>query len=507
MAARPLVHTPHDIFNQQLTRNVHPADWVNPAPAPRYNLVVIGAGTAGLITAAGAAGLGAKVALVERDLMGGDCLNFGCVPSKALIRAARVAASVRDAADFGVEVPAGACVNFGKVMERMRRLRAELSAIDSASRYTTLGVDVFLGSARFAGPDTVEVDGKTLRFRKAVVATGARAARLPIAGLEDAGYLTNETIFSLTELPRRLAVIGAGPIGCEMSQTFARFGSKVHLLEAAPQILIREDRDAAERVERAMLRDGVNLVPNSRIERVERRGTEKVIVTKVDGVSAEIACDEILIGVGRVPAVQGLGLEAAGVGYDETTGIKVNDYLQSTNPGIFACGDVASTYKFTHMSDATARIVIRNALFFGRAKTSALTVPWCTYTDPEIGHVGLYESDARARGIKVRTFTQELSAVDRAVVDGETDGFVKVHVREGTDTIVGATVVAAHAGEMLSELTTAMVGGVGLGKIAEIIHPYPTQAEAIKKVGDAYNRTRLTPTVKRIFETWLRWTR
>jgi pyruvate/2-oxoglutarate dehydrogenase complex dihydrolipoamide dehydrogenase (E3) component len=202
--------------------------------------------------------------------------------------------------------------------------------------------------------------------------------------------------------------------------------------------------------------------------------------------------------------VQGLGLEAAGVTYDETTGIKVNDYLQSTNPRIFACGDVASKYKFTHMSDATARIVIRNALFFGRAKMSALTVPWCTYTDPEIGHVGLYESDARARGIKVRTFTQELSAVDRAVLDGETDGFVKVHVREGTDTIVGATVVAAHAGEMLSELTTAMAGGVGL---AEIIHPYPTQAEAIKKVGDAYNRTRLTPTVKRIFETWLRWTR
>ncbi|MGH7863629.1 MAG: FAD-dependent oxidoreductase, partial [Candidatus Binataceae bacterium] len=256
MAAQPLVHTPHDIFNEQLTQNVHPPGWANPTPAQRYNLVVIGAGTAGLVTAAGAAGLGAKVALVERELMGGDCLNFGCVPSKALIAAGRVAAAVRDGAEYGVEVAAGARVNFGKVMERMRRLRAELSAIDSASRFTTLGVDVFLGSARFCGPDRVEVDGRKLNFRKAVVATGARAARLPIRGLEDAGYLTNETIFSLIELPRRLAVIGAGPIGCELSQTFARFGSEVHLLEAAPQILIREDRDAAQRVERALRRDG-----------------------------------------------------------------------------------------------------------------------------------------------------------------------------------------------------------------------------------------------------------
>ncbi|MGH7950063.1 MAG: mercuric reductase [Candidatus Binataceae bacterium] len=507
MAAQPLAHAPLDEFNEQLTRNVHPSHWANPTPAPRYNLVVIGAGTAGLIAAAGAAGLGAKVALIERDLMGGDCLNFGCVPSKALLRASRVAASVHHATDFGVEVPAGARVNFGRVMERMRRLRAEISATDSASRYTTLGVDVFLGSARFTGPEAVEVDRTTLRFRKAVVATGARAARPPIPGLEDAGYVTNETIFSLTELPRRLVVIGAGPIGCELSQAFTRFGSEVHLLEAAPQILIREDRDAAERVERSMLRDGVSLVTNCKIERVERRGTGKVVVIEAGGAPSEIVCDEILIGVGRVPAVRGLGLEAAGVAYDEMNGIKINDYLQTTNPRIFACGDVAGKFKFTHMSDATARIVIRNALFFGRAKVSALTVPWCTYTDPEIGHVGLYEADARERGIKVTTFAQELSAVDRAILDGETDGFVKVHVKAGTDAIVGATVVAAHAGEMLSELTMAIVGGIRLGKIAEVIHPYPTQAEAIKKIGDAYNRTRLTPTVKRIFETWLRWTR
>jgi pyruvate/2-oxoglutarate dehydrogenase complex dihydrolipoamide dehydrogenase (E3) component len=507
MAAEPLAHFPRDVHNEALTSNVHPGDWTNPEPAPRYNLVVIGAGTAGLITAAGAAGLGAKVALVERDLIGGDCLNFGCVPSKALIRCARVAATVRDAAEFGVDVPAGARVNFARVMERMRRLRAEISAIDSASRYASLGVDVFLGDARFASRDTVEVAGKRLRFRKAVVATGARAARLPIPGLDEAGYLTNETIFSLTELPRRLVVIGAGPIGCEMSQAFARFGSKVHLLEAARQILIREDRDAAERVERALVRDGVELVSDCNIVRVERRGAEKFVTLQCGGQTREVACDQILVGVGRAPAVQGLGLDAAGVAYDERDGIRVNDYLQTTNSRVYACGDVASRYKFTHMSDATARIVIRNALFFGRARASALTVPWCTYTDPEIAHVGMYERDAQARGITVRTFVQELASVDRAILDGETGGFVKVHVRDGTDQIVGATIVASHAGDMISELSTAIAGNVGLGRLADVIHPYPTQAEAIRKLGDQYNRTRLTPSVKRIFEKYLAWMR
>jgi len=495
---------PFDESNRALVENVHPPAWVNPEPSGRYNLVVIGAGTAGLVTAAGAAGLGAKVALVERALMGGDCLNVGCVPSKALIRCARAFAEVRDAGGFGVRVPAGVTVEFPAVMERMRRLRAGISPHDSARRFRDLGIEVFLGEARFTGRNTVEVAGTTLRFAKACIATGARAASLPIPGLAEAGYLTNETIFSLTELPRRLAVIGAGPIGCEMAQTFARFGSKVTLLEAGPQILGREDRDAAERIGSALARDGVDLRCSARIGGVHRDDAGKLITMEEH---AGLRVDEILVGVGRAPNVEGLGLDSAGVEFDTRQGVKVNDRLQTTNSKIYAAGDVCSVYKFTHTADFAARIVIQNALFFGRAKASALTIPWCTYTDPEIAHVGMYVHDAEKKGIAVDTFTVELSEVDRAILDGAVDGFLKVHVQRGTDKILGATLVASHAGEMISEITLAMVRGIGLGALGKTIHPYPTQAEVFRKAGDAYNRTRLTPKVKSLFETILRWRR
>ncbi len=502
MASHALKHEPLDAYNLALTENLHPAGWINPEPARRYNMVVIGSGPAGLVIAAGGAMLGAKVALVERDLMGGDCLNFGCVPSKALIRSARAAAAVRDAGRFGVEVPPGVRVNFQAVMERMRKLRAELSPIDSANRFRSLGVDVFIGDGRFAGPDYVEVDGTKLRFKKAAIATGARAAAPPIPGLAEAGYLTNETVFSMTELPRRIAVIGAGPIGCELAQAFARFGADVTILEVAPQILIREDRDAAERVERAIVRDGVKIITGCRISGVELRGNEKIIATERAGVRGEIIADEILIGVGRVPAVQGLNLEAATIEYDTQTGVKVDDRLRTTNPIVYAAGDAASPYKFTHVADAHARIILRNALFFGRQRASRLTVPWCTYTDPEIAHVGLSEAEARQRGIAVATYTQELAEVDRAVLDGETDGFVKLHVRQGSDRIVGATVVASHAGEIISELTAAIAAGIGLGRLADVIHPYPTQADAIRRAAGLYTRSRLTPFVARLMKRW-----
>jgi pyruvate/2-oxoglutarate dehydrogenase complex dihydrolipoamide dehydrogenase (E3) component len=489
---------PEDQCNRTLADNVHPSDWVNPVAKWRYNLVVVGGGTAGLVTAAGAAGLGATVALVERDLLGGDCLNFGCVPSKALIRTARAAAEMRDAAEYGIQ-PVDVRVDFGRVMERMRRLRTELSAKDSARRYRDgLGVDVFIGEARFTSANTVEVDGQTLRFHKGCIATGARAAVPLIPGLAVAGYLTNETVFSLTKLPCRIAVLGAGPMGCEMSQTFRRFGAEMTLLARGPHILPREDEDAAQLVEESMRRDGVRVVTEVAVRRVERRGNEKVL-TLDHSRRSEVAVDEILVAFGRVPNVHGLELEAAGVEYDELDGITVDDRMRTTNRRIFAAGDVASRFKFTHMSDATARIVIRNALFCGRERMSALTVPWCTYTDPEIGHVGLSEREASKRGIAVRTFVQDFRDVDRAVVDGETSGLVKVHTRKGGDQIVGATVVAKHAGEMLSELTLAIARGVGLGAVGTVIHPYPTQAEAIKKVADTFNRTRLTPRVKRLF--------
>ena len=500
----PLV-LPNDIYNQQLVQHVHPLDWINPQPASRYHLVVIGAGTAGLVTAMGAAGLGAKVALVERHLMGGDCLNFGCVPSKALLRAARAAASVKNAAQFGVQVPGGVQIDFGDVMQRLRRLRAGISRHDSAERFRQAGIDVFIGSARFESSNTISVGDARLKFKKAVIATGARPVVPTIPGIVETGFLTNETVFSLTELPRRLAVIGAGPIGCELAQAFARLGSRVCLFEPSDHVLKREDADAAAIVQNALLRDGIELLTHATISGVSKADAGKLVTFQQHGQSRQIEVNEVLIGAGRAPNIDGLNLEGVGVQSDSQRGVQVNDFLRTTNPHIYAAGDVCSAFKFTHSADFQARIVIRNSLFLGRAKNSSLTIPWCTYTEPEIAHVGLSEQEATARGIAITTLIQPLSGVDRAVLDGEDDGFVKVHLKAGTDQILGATIVAAHAGDMISELSVAMVNGIGLGKLANVIHPYPTQAEAIRKLGDAYNRTRLTPFVKRLFATWLKW--
>jgi len=498
---------PHDVHNEALVSNVHPLDWKNPEPAPRYNLVVIGAGTAGLVTAAGAAGLGAKVALVERHFLGGDCLNVGCVPSKCMIRSSRVVADIRDAKQFGIRVPEGMEVDFPAVMERMRRLRARISAHDSARRFKDLGVDVSLEKGRFSGPDTVEVAGKRLRFKKAVIATGTRPVHPTIEGLAEAGFLTNETVFSLTEQPLRLAVIGGGPIGCELAQAFRRLGCEVILFHNASHILNREDSDAAEILQQSFIRDGIRLILNCKTKRVEKKKGSKVIHIECGGKEEEIAVDEILSGAGRTPNVEGLNLEAVGVKYDKREGVEVNEHLQTTNPRIYAAGDICLKYKFTHTADATARMVIQNALFLGRKQQSTLTIPWCTYTDPEIAHVGMYERDAQEKGIAVDTFIRPLNDVDRAIADGEEEGFVKIHVRKGTDKILGATIVARHAGEMLSEITLAIVGNLGLGTLANVIHTYPTQAEAIKQVADAYNRTRLTPFIKGLFTRWLAWRR
>lgn len=498
---------PYDAYNITLVSNVHPEDWVNPEPAPRYNLVVIGAGTAGLVTAAGAAGLGARVALVERRLLGGDCLNVGCVPSKCLIRSSRAAVDVLGAEDFGIKIPEGVQVDFEKVMERMRRIRSRISVHDSAKRFQELGVDVFLGQARFISPDAVDVEGKTLRFKKGVIATGARAVVPPVPGLNEAGFLTNETVFNLTERPERLAVFGAGPLGCELAQAFQRLGSQVTIIEQAPQFLTREDPDAARILSDAFRKEGIDVRLNTRVDRVGLDGREKTIHLKTDGKESIVVVDEILVGAGRAPNVEGLNLEAAGVVYDPRKGVTVNDRLQTANPRIYAAGDVCLTHKFTHTADATARIVIQNALFMGRKKQSAITIPWCTYTDPEIAHVGMYERDAKGKGIEVDTFIRPLKEVDRAVTDGEEEGFVKVHVKKGTDQILGATIVARHAGEMISEITLAMAAGMGLSRIANVIHPYPTQAEAIRQTGDLYNKTRLTPLVKSLMSRWLSWTR
>jgi pyruvate/2-oxoglutarate dehydrogenase complex dihydrolipoamide dehydrogenase (E3) component len=496
---------PDDLFNRRLVANVRPPGWVNPVPVGRYNLVVIGAGAAGLVAAAGAAGLGARVALVERHLLGGDCLNVGCVPSKALLAGARRAALLR-AAQPGADGSASSAGCFAHAMQRVRQTRSQISPHDSATRFRELGVDIYFGNATFLGPDSVRVGDAVLAFRKAVIAAGGRPARPGVSGLEDGGYLTNETVFNLAELPARLAIIGAGPIGCEMAQAFARLGSQVWLFEAMPRVLPREHARASQIMAEALSRDGVRIACNARDVCVISEGAQKRLRARGSPEAHDALVDQILIGAGRVPNVEGLGLEAAGVAYDQQ-GVQVNDFLQTTNRRIYAAGDVCSRYKFTHAADAMARIVIQNALFFRWARASALVIPWCTYTDPEVARVGLDEQEAHARGLNVTPILQPLAEVDRALIEGDSDGFVEVLVKRGTDRIVGATIVAPHAGELICELSLAMTARLGLKAIARTIHPYPTRAEALKKAADAWQRTRLTPRVKSLLRRWFAWLR
>jgi pyruvate/2-oxoglutarate dehydrogenase complex dihydrolipoamide dehydrogenase (E3) component len=497
---------PNDAYNQELVQQAHPPDWTNPTPNGRYNLLVIGGGSAGLVCAVGAAGVGAKVALVEKHLLGGDCLNTGCVPSKTVIRSAKVIGNIQKASDFGVHVPSGTAADFGEVMERMRRIRADISHHDSAQRFTDMGIEVFLGEGRFASPSTFEVNGQTIEFKKAVIATGSRPADLPIPGLAEVGYITNETFFQLTERPLRLAVIGAGPIGSELAQAMQRFGTQVTVFDILPQVLGREDADAAAILQAQMEKDGLDLCLGASINKIRQTDAGKIIEFTLDGQEKSILVDEILLAVGRQPNVESLYLEAAQVEYTKK-GVAINDHLQTTNKNIYAAGDVALKYQFTHTADAAARIVLQNALFLGRKKFSDLTIPWVTYTDPEVAHVGLYPVEAEEQGIEIDTFTTYLKDIDRGRADGEETGFVKIHVKKGSDKILGATIVASHAGDMISEVTLAMVGGLGLSTIQQVIHPYPTLAEAIRKTADAWNRTRLTPTVAKLFDKWLAWTR
>ncbi len=495
-----------DPFDSELDRHVAPANWINPIPAQRYHLVVIGGGPAGLVAAAGAAGLGAKVALIEKHRLGGDCLIYGCVPSKALLKSARVAATVRDAAEFGLDVPAGARVDFGAVLNRMRQLRASIAPHDSAERFRGLGVDVFFGAGQFTGRDTIAVAGQSLRFRRAMIATGARAAVPGISGLVESGFVTNETVFSLTSLPRRLVVLGAGPIGCELAQAFARFGSQVTLLDLESNVLPREDADASRVVAESLRRDGVEILLNARVVGVSRNGIEKQVAIESGGEAIQRTTDELLVAVGRIPNVAGLGLEVSGVTFDSQTGVRVDDRLRTSNRRVFAAGDVCSRFQFTHAADAMARIVLQNALFPGRGKGSSLVIPRCTFTDPEVATVGWTETEARERGVAVDVLVEAMSHNDRAVLDGETAGFAKVLLKRGTDQIVGATIVASNAGDMLNELTLAMTAKLGLSSLAKTIHPYPTQSEIIKRLADQSQRRRLTPFVKRLLERWFAWT-
>lgn len=487
---------PHD---RALRAHVRPPDWRNPKPRDPYHLLIIGAGPAGLAAARSAAQCGARVALIEHHLLGGDRLHYGGIPSESLIRSARWYAEMRNAENFGARPPGEVHVDFPLAMERMRRIRTRLSRPDSASRLAADGIDVFFGTARFVSGDAVEVDGTRLRFKKAMIATGTRPMVPKMPGLAEAGYLTNETVFDLTTLPRSLLVIGGGPLGCELAQAFCRFGSHTVIAHDVPLFLPKEERDAAQMLAEALARDGVEIHLNTTAVNVRVEGGKKCIETLNDGHVATIKVDEILTGIGRLPAVAGLDLEAAGVAYNVETGIRVDDFLRTTNPCIYAAGDVCLEHRFTDTAHASAHIVVANALLLGRKRLSALTIPWCTYTDPEIAHVGIYVKQARERGIPVKTFTVMMHEVDRAIADGEEEGFVKIHVRDGTDTILGATVVARHAGEMINGLSLAMVAGVGLRTVAHVIHTYPTQAEAIKMAANAFARADRSP-----FLGWLR---
>jgi len=501
----PLV-APDDIYNRELIRNLHPSDWVNPKALGRYNLVVIGAGTAGLVSAAGGAALGARVALLERHLMGGDCTNYGCVPSKAIIRSARAAHALREAPEFGIAVSQEEPADFPRVMERMRRLRAQISANDSVDRFSKLGAQVFLGDARFVGKNEIEIEGRRLVFSKAVIATGARAASLDLPGFAETGYLTNETVFSLETLPKTLLVIGTGPIGCELAQTFRRFGSEVIIAGRGSRLLPHDDADAAEILKGRFESEGIRILFSSRILRAERAGSRRKVFLKRGDQEESIIADEILVAVGRKPNIEGLNTEAARVKTD-AAGVVVDDRLRTSNPDIYAAGDICSPYQFTHAAEAMARIAIQNALFFGRKSVSDLVIPWSTYTDPEVAHVGITEKEATTRGDAVVTFTKEFRDTDRAILDGETEGYVRLFMNRKDGKLLGATIVGSHAGESIGEAVLAIKQKLTVGHLSGVIHPYPTQAEALKRAADMQYRSRLKPWMKRLLDRYFRYRR
>jgi pyruvate/2-oxoglutarate dehydrogenase complex dihydrolipoamide dehydrogenase (E3) component len=413
---------------------------------------------------------------------------------------------MRNAENFGAQAPTGISIDFPAAMERLRRVRARLARFrGSAERLRASGIDVYFGEARFAGPRAITVDGRTVNFKKALIATGARPKPPAIPGLDEAGYLTSENVFELTECPRRLLVIGGGPLGCELAQAFSRLGSHVIIVQDEPMFLSNEERDAAQILAEAFAREGIEVHLNTQTVRVRVQGKEKIVDLLSDDIRTTVEVDEILVGTGSAPNVEGMNLESAGVKYNPEDGIPVNDFLQTSNPRIYAAGDVCAEHTFPHIETAAARIVVQNALFFARRRLSAQAIPWCTYTDPEIAHIGLYVREAFEKNIPVKTFTVLMHEVDRAITDGEDEGFVKIHVKEGTDKILGATVVASHAGEMICEISLAMAAGMGLGDLAQVNHPYPTQSQAIKMAADTYNRTRMTPTLRWIFKQWFSW--
>lgn len=456
-----------------------------------YDLVVIGGGTAGLVAAAGGASLGAKVALVERDRLGGECLHYGCVPTKALVKSAKVASLMRRAPEFGMrEVPVE--VDFPAVMRRMRAAISKAGEADSPDRFRKLGVEVLLGeSARFEGPQEVSVNGRRLRSRAVILATGSYAKPPPVDGLKEVGYVDHVSVLDLEELPRSMVVIGSGPIGSEFSQMFARFGCKVELLSSSPDPLPKEDPEVGAALHRFLEEDGVSFHGGVRAQAARLENGEKVVTArnKESGEEFEVRGEEILVAAGRAPAVEGLNLEGVGVVLGEQ-GVEVNEYLATTAGNVYASGDVTGELLFTHAAEHQSRTALSNALFPLKRKVDYDAFPWTTFTDPEVARVGLTEPQARERYDRVNVFRFPFADLDRAICDGETGGFVKL-VTDRRGGILGGHIIGPDAGNYIAEVVLAMRKGIPVGELSQTVHVYPTLSESVKKAGDAYYREKL----------------
>jgi pyruvate/2-oxoglutarate dehydrogenase complex dihydrolipoamide dehydrogenase (E3) component/uncharacterized membrane protein YdjX (TVP38/TMEM64 family) len=488
------------------------AKWPKPARFDR-NMVVIGAGSAGLVSAYIAAAVKASVTLVEKHKMGGDCLNFGCVPSKALIRSAKLLSHIRRAQEFGIRA-ASADFSFADVMDRVHRVIRAVEPHDSAERYAALGVDVVQGEAKITSPWSVEItrpDGtrQTLTTRSIVIAAGARPFVPPIPGIEEVGYVTSDTLWAMRELPGRLVVLGGGPIGCELAQCFARLGSKVTQVEMLPRIMIREDPEVSGMVAHRFRAEGIDLRVNTKAKRFKVENGQKIMVAEHDGKDLEIAFDVLLCAVGRVARTEGYGLETLGIPVTRQRTVEVNEYMQTIYPNIYACGDVAGPYQFTHTAAHTAWFCAVNALFgrFRKFKVDYSVVPWATFTEPEVARVGLNEIEAKEKGVAYEVTTYGLDDLDRAIADGEAEGLVKVLTVPGKDRILGATIVGEHAGDLIIEYIAAMKHGIGLNKILGTIHIYPTLVEANKYAAGNWKRAHAPQGVLRWLERYHRWAR